>query len=153
MSWFFDDEDDREKSRGEGDEDEVVFEHESVDIVRKAERADIDELVEAGVKMSKGHVSAEVKRWSITKKEKWLVSESLRCISEDGGVDDLDLVVGQVNVGERVKAGQVMSLNPDQLVAAKVDLLELHHGLGGVEWVDLVVVQVERLEVSQGREE
>ena len=48
-------------------------------------------------------------------------------------MDDLDLVVGQVNVGERVKAGQVMSLNPDQLVAAKVDLLELHHGLGGVE--------------------
>ena len=40
---------------------------------------------------------------------------------------------GQVDVGERVKAGQVMSLNPGQLVAAKVDLLEVHHGLGGVE--------------------
>ena len=61
MSWFFDDEDDREKSWGEGDEDEVVLEHESVDVVRKGERADIDELVEAGIKMSKGHVSAEVK--------------------------------------------------------------------------------------------
>ena len=41
--------------------DLVVVEHESVDVVRKGERADIDELVEAGVKMSKGHVSAEVK--------------------------------------------------------------------------------------------
>ena len=40
---------------------------------------------------------------------------------------------GQVDVGERVKAGQVMSLNPGQLVAAKVDLLEVHHGLGGEE--------------------
>ena len=39
----------------------VVLEHESVDVVRKAERADIDELVKAGIKMSKSHVSAEVK--------------------------------------------------------------------------------------------